>query len=678
MSSSSESPLPREVKNEGILFFCEPIEVIVDDFIAASIPAELPEWDANTWYPAGALVKVGSRSFISALTEAFTYLTDCPRLYNLNKNPTDDPPPFVPLDDEPPFPAAGSSEDGPNVCGYEQAGMAWWAEIDPEIAYLDALLNFNTFSGVDVFDNISFTLAPKAAYDAIGIFGLHADTATLYMADARPHDLYLFDRDNPPDPLPYGPTITHSNHVVWMLEEPTTEAFTIHLTALNGRCAAGTLVVARTNVFGVTNYMTTIGIVDYSRKDRDLFGRVQLVPRWYQQKVKFLMEVSAADRGVVTQVLTRLRNTPCLVVGHDDPKRYELQIFGLLKDVGLPLNNAASSVIDVEIESVGVPRLISGIPMEPIPPPPPLPDEEVTGPYLAIGHDKSPFITIVDTGTWQEVTVNFTIPGPARATLFSKATDQYLFIGHDCPPFFTVVTVADWTAVNFGSSEALGLPGVVDGLALSPGDTAIALAHDCPPYLTILSTADWSNISQDLAELPRQLSKVTYSEDGQWLLLHDSCQRRHELATSDLTVVDTLLNRGRAGIYATDNLHWILGYGEYSGVGTNRVDLVNRALREQVSTLALPGEPYIVKYSPDRAFVAVGHRCPPYLTIIDVATWEAVETFFYLEYSVCSLEFNQDGSFLAVVYRHHPYCTLIRTINWTEFHLSFLAEDQES
>jgi hypothetical protein len=76
--------------------------------------------------------------------------------------------------------------------------------------------------------------------------------------------------------------------------------------------------------------------------------------------------------------------------------------------------------------------------------------------------------------------------------------------------------------------------------------------------------------------------------------------------------------------------------------------------------------------------VAVGHRCPPYLTIIDVATWEAVETFFYLEYSVCSLEFNQDGSFLAVVYRHHPYCTLIRTINWTEFHLSFLAEDQES
>ena len=80
---------------------------------------------------------------------------------------------------------------------------------------------------------------------------------------------------------------------------------------------------------------------------------------------------------VVHPLLTRLRNTPCLVVGHDNPARYELQIFGLLKEVALPLENVAESLIDLDIESVGVPRLASGIPMEPIPEPPPLPDVDV-------------------------------------------------------------------------------------------------------------------------------------------------------------------------------------------------------------------------------------------------------------------------------------------------------------
>ncbi len=667
----------REVTDSGILFFCEPIELAVADITATSIPVTVPDWLPDTWYPAGAMVKVGSRTFLSMLTEAATYYTDCEHLYNINQNPTDDPAPFVPID---------HLTDKSQQCGYKQAGMAWWKEVDPAINYLDALLNPNVYSGAEVPGTISVTVAPKAQYDAVAVFGLRAATATLSNGDAR--DLTICEPDSNGF-YPFGPRITHADRVVWLLAAPSTATFTLTLTPLDGLCVAGTLVVARTNVLAVTRYETTIGIIDYSRKERDAFGRAQVVPRWYQDHVRFLITVAAEDRMVVHPLLTRLRNTPCLVVGHDNPARYELQIFGLLKEVALPLENVAESLIDLDIESVGVPRLASGIPMEPIPEPPPLPDVEIPAPYLAVGHDKAPFITVVNTLTWRKVTVNFTIPGPARAVLFDSE-QTYLFIGHECPPYFTVVLVENWTAIdwdynssggNWSSSDGLGitLPGTVYGLALSPDGFRIALAHQCPPHLTILSVGDWIKVSDALVPLPRSLTKVTYNDDGTLMLLHDTCQHRHQLQVADLSLpLDTLLNRGRAGVYDHDGLHWLLGYGDYDLQPINRVDKMLMADKSRVARVLLPGDPYIIKYSPDGQYLAVGHRCPPYLTIIDTATFTTVETFYTLEYSICSLDFNEDGLYLAVVYKHHPYCTIIRTGQWREFHLSFLDDDSSN
>lgn len=666
------------------MFFGAPIALTKDHITATNIPVVLPAWEADTIYPVGAMVTRGGRAFISALTEAASYRTGCDHLYNRNQDPILDPPPYVPTDDE--------DEEG-EPCVYLQAGMAWWAEIDPALTYAEATLNYNEFNQAQVPGDLSLTVAPPESYDMVGIFGVWAQTATLTIGgESVTQDLFLFDRDNPPDPFPYGDHVRHSNRTVWLLAEETAAPLTVTLADKWGHSALGNLVVARRNDFGTTYYQSEVGIRDYSRKERNDVGRVQLVPRWYQDLVRFIVSVPADRRFEARQALLNYKDVPGLYVGHDNPSRYELQVFGLLRDLSLPLPHSAFSIIDLEVEAVGVPKWVSGIPGKVIPPPPPKPPFPIGAPWLAVGHDEDPYITIVDTVTWQKIQVNFTIPGPARAVLFSSAM-QYLFIGHECPPYFTVVRTGSWVALDLdpitadtssSSSDAMpiGDLGTVFGLCQIPQGNRLAICHNCPPYLTVITVPDWRPVTSPEPLLPRSILRAVYSNNGDTLLVTDSCQYRWTLDGATYSTVTALEGQGRAGVFHWDNQHAILGYtedgelssGESSSSASygHRVSLVSlQDWYTPARMVRLPGEPYIIKYTRDHKYIAVGHRCPPYVTIIDAVTWATVETFFTLEYSVCSLDFTFDGLYLAAVYKHHPYCTLIKTVNWTEFYLAF-------
>lgn len=684
----------REPDNVGLLFVGVPIELTLADVVSANIPVEMPPWEADTIYPAGAMVSRNGKSYISTLTEAASYLQACPHLYNNNFDPDERPIPYVPY------------EDG---CKYLQAGMAWWAEIDPDMAYVEVVFNYNEYCNVDVQGGIELTIAPPKAYDMIGIFGVHAEFATLTVdGETDSRDLYLFEPEDGEEP--FGPFTTHSNRTVWLLEEPVTGSFTLSLSARNGVTRLGNLVVARRHDFGVTNYNSTVGIRDYSRKGRDDAGRARIIPRWYQDLTTFQAELPGKTRFTSTALLIENKDKPLLWVGHDNPQKYELQIFGMQSQIYLPLPNSVLSFVEIEVEAIGVPKWVSGIPTPPPPPVPPLPEDVIPAPWLAIGHDKEPYITVINTITWQQVKVNFEIPGPARAVLFSPESD-YLYIGHECPPYFTLVETTGWTALpDLGADDYLesssryesssdptpwGATGTVYGLSQPPDGSLLALAHECPPYLTVLDVPNnWQIINRTMVRLPHSLIRTAFSLDAATLLLTDTCFDRYWMPTegSDAYAeINLIEGKGRTGVFYWDGAHAILGYREArSGSSSNTLTTSSETYGNRVSlvqladwltedyTVALAGEPYIVKYTNNRRWIAVGHRCAPYVTIIDAQTWEEVEVNFTLEYSVCSLDFTFDSLYLAVVYKHHPYVTIIRTGSWTEFPVSFVGADESS
>ncbi|NCC40471.1 MAG: hypothetical protein EOM21_13645 [Gammaproteobacteria bacterium] len=636
----------------GTLWVVPPYELTKDDVVSTNIPVVLPAWQTETLYPVGALVTRNGKSYQSLLTEAVSYVQDCVRIQNIDIDPAEDPPPYVPV----------------GACEYSQAGQLWWLEIDPALTYVDALFDYNLFREAQVAGPMTLTIQPFAPYSVVAGFHLHGEDVTLTVdGESQTQSSALFQLEEGETP-PYGGYLTHANKFLFMLEEETEEPFTLTISARDGRTALGNLVVGPRGEFGDVYTGSETGIVDYSRKERDVFGRAQVVERWYQEKLSFIVEAPARKLNAIKDVLVAYRNKPALYVGHDNPLRRELYTLGLINDIGIPIQAWNRSVLDITVESVGVPSWVSGIPAQVPPDPPPLPDEVAQGPWLAIAHDEAPYVTIVDSVTWERVEVNFELTGPAYAVLFSP-DQRWLTIGHACPPFLTIVDTETWEAMIPPS-----VPGPVYSLKYNRTHTQLAVGHMCWPFCTVFDVSVWQPLNGDLG-ISDAVAEIAFAENDAWMVVATACNRYFRINPATWEPGTHLTSwSGRPIVFPGGNLHIMLAYSDRT---TDRVDLIK--LSDWVSkdaTISLPGKPHILKIVPGDLYLAVGHRCPPYVSIFRMTDWVQMDTYFTLPSAPCSLDFTKDGLYLAVVYKTHPYCTLIRTANWTEFMLSFIEPEE--
>jgi hypothetical protein len=130
---------------------------------------------------------------------------------------------------------------------------------------------------------------------------------------------------------------------------------------------------------------------------------------------------------------------------------------------------------------------------------------------------------------------------------------------------------------------------------------------------------------------------------------------------------------GKAFMFAPDG-SWI-AFANREG---DEYEVLVRSGLDETETehrFTVPGEPYILKFTWGSDYLAIGHRCPPYVTIIDCSTWEPVTTAFTLEYGICSLDFSRDDAYLAVVYAAFPNSDVIKTADWTNFEVSYLEDE---
>jgi hypothetical protein len=113
----------------------------------------------------------------------------------------------------------------------------------------------------------------------------------------------------------------------------------------------GTFLHGLDTSFGFTQYNAKAGIIDYSRKEVDQFGRATLVKRAFSKR----MDVSIyMERGITDQVyrfLTDIRSTPVLWLGSRD--QYEmLNIFGFYRDFTVDIAYPTASLCTLQIEGI--------------------------------------------------------------------------------------------------------------------------------------------------------------------------------------------------------------------------------------------------------------------------------------------------------------------------------------
>lgn len=79
----------------------------------------------------------------------------------------------------------------------------------------------------------------------------------------------------------------------------------------------GKMILGSAVDIGCTRYGTSVGIVDFSRKERDAFGNNVIVPRRYVDRVDFDVQILTSRVDEVKRLLASIRATPVVYIGDD-------------------------------------------------------------------------------------------------------------------------------------------------------------------------------------------------------------------------------------------------------------------------------------------------------------------------------------------------------------------------
>lgn len=127
--------------------------------------------------------------------------------------------------------------------------------------------------------------------------------------------------------------------------------YTISIVDGSGTAKMATFVMGQAVEFGFTEYGAQVGIIDYSRKLVDQFGRASLEKRAFSDRMSVSIELPRGVVDAVKRKLAALRATPCLWVAAQD--QFEsLTIFGFYRDFNIDISYPSVCYCTAEFEGL--------------------------------------------------------------------------------------------------------------------------------------------------------------------------------------------------------------------------------------------------------------------------------------------------------------------------------------
>jgi len=126
----------------------------------------------------------------------------------------------------------------------------------------------------------------------------------------------------------------------------------VTLTSTSGNPAVGVMKPGLAAEIGETQYGATVGISDYSRKDRDVFGNVVIIERAFSKKASFSLVTNLASFNRIYRTLSNLRATPCVYIGTEAAGYEPLLIYGFFRDFSIDVQYPNYHLCSLEIEGL--------------------------------------------------------------------------------------------------------------------------------------------------------------------------------------------------------------------------------------------------------------------------------------------------------------------------------------
>lgn len=127
---------------------------------------------------------------------------------------------------------------------------------------------------------------------------------------------------------------------------------TVSITATAGDVKCGVCKVGEVIDIGATEYGAGAGILDFSRKERDSFGRYSVVERSFSRRASLKVLTEKADFNRIFRTLAGLRATPCIWIGIDGPGYEPLMIYGFYRDFSIDVPYPTFHYCSLDIEGL--------------------------------------------------------------------------------------------------------------------------------------------------------------------------------------------------------------------------------------------------------------------------------------------------------------------------------------
>lgn len=118
-----------------------------------------------------------------------------------------------------------------------------------------------------------------------------------------------------------------------------------------GTVKAGTVLFGNSSQIGATQYGARSGIIDFSRKEVDQFGRATLVKRRFSKRMDVSLVIDNNIVDSVQTLLSDLRAEPVLYIAAKDSFEL-LTIFGFYRDFSIDIAFPTQSFCTLEIEGL--------------------------------------------------------------------------------------------------------------------------------------------------------------------------------------------------------------------------------------------------------------------------------------------------------------------------------------
>ncbi|TFL16442.1 hypothetical protein [Jannaschia formosa] len=196
--------------------------------------------------------------------------------------------------------------------------------------------------------DIVYTLVPGTIADAIAFFGLNASSIRVVCTDPTDGVIYDVTRQIVDNSIVFDGFSYVFEPVIYETQEiftglPIYTGVEVEITiSSGGTTAVGQIVLGRDQVLGTTMPGTGIGIEDFSRKERDIFGNAVLVERPFAQTTDFQFTFPTDGARRVAGILARLRAKPAVYYAGDGTSMFGTTIYGFYRDFSIPLTTTIS------------------------------------------------------------------------------------------------------------------------------------------------------------------------------------------------------------------------------------------------------------------------------------------------------------------------------------------------